>query len=339
MAREISLAIVGATGAVGQEMLKVLEERNFPIKQLICLADPREAGTRIPFRGKEYVVEAASPGAFEKADIALFAVGTDVSKALAPIAVAANCLVIDNSYAFRLEEGVPLVVPEVNPEDIAMHRGIIANPNCSTIIMVVAINPLHKAAGIRRVLVSTYQAVSGAGKAGLDELDQHIQAAIKGEEPECNVFQYPIAFNVIPHIDSFVEEDYTREEMKMVWETRKIMHAPDMKIAATTVRVPVYRSHSEAIYIETEAMISPDKARELLREAPGIVVQDDPAENSYPMPLYSSDKDEVFVGRIRRDISTENGLVIWVAADQIRKGAATNAIQIAEIVVEKELFL
>lgn len=339
MAREISLAIVGATGAVGQEMRKVLEERNFPIKELICLADPREAGTRIQYRGKECIVEAASAEAFEKADMALFAVGTDVSKALAPVAVAANCLVIDNSYAFRLEEGVPLVVPEVNPEDIALHRGIIANPNCSTIIMVVALNPLHKAAGIKRVLASTYQAVSGAGKAGLDELDQHIEAALKSQEAVCNVFQHPIAFNVIPHIDVFVEDDYTREEMKMVWETRKIMHAPEMRIAATTVRVPVYRSHSEALYIETETELTPEAAREILRAAPGVVVQDDVAGNLYPMPLYSSERDEVFVGRIRRDISTDKGLALWVAADQIRKGAATNAIQIAEIVVEKNLFL
>lgn len=338
MAVGIRLAVVGATGAVGQEMLKILEERNFPVSELICLADPREAGTRVVFKGEEHIVAGATAEAFQQADIALFAVGTEVSQILAPQAAAQNCVVIDNSYAFRLEEGVPLVVPEVNAEDIALHRGIIANPNCSTIIMVVAINPLHQAAVIRRVLVSTYQAVSGAGKAGLDELDQHVQASISGQDPQLNVFAHPIAFNLIPHIDVFVEEGYTREEMKMVWETRKIMHAPEMPIAATAVRVPVYRSHSESIYIETEKELTPEQARAILANAPGVIVQDNPSQNLYPMPLYTSNQDEVFVGRVRRDISCQNGLALWVAADQIRKGAATNAIQIAEIVVEKNLY-
>lgn len=338
MAVGIRLAVVGATGAVGQEMLKVLEERNFPVSELICLADPREAGTRIIFKGEEHIVAGAAAEAFRQADIALFAVGTEVSQILAPQAAAQNCVVIDNSYAFRLEEGVPLVVPEVNPDDIALHKGIIANPNCSTIIMVVAIHPLHQAAVIRRVLVSTYQAVSGAGKAGLDELDQHVQASISGMDPQLNVFAHPIAFNLIPHIDVFVEDGYTREEMKMVWETRKIMHAPEMQVAATAVRVPVYRSHSESIYIETEKELTPEQARAILANAPGVIVQDNPSQNLYPMPLYTSNKDEVFVGRVRRDISCKNGLALWVAADQIRKGAATNAIQIAEIVVEKNLY-
>jgi aspartate-semialdehyde dehydrogenase len=338
MAVGIKLAIVGATGAVGQEMLKVLEERNFPVRELICLADPREAGSRLKFKGEEYTVAGASPEAFKRADIALLAVGSDVSKMMAPGIVAQNCVVIDNSYAFRMDPEVPLVVPEVNGDDIAMHKGIIANPNCSTIIMVVAINPLHKAAVIKRILVSTYQAVSGAGKAGLDELDQHIQAAMQGIDPELNVFVHPIAFNVIPHIDVFEDNAYTREEMKMVLETQKIMHAPELRIAATAVRIPVYRSHSESIYIETEKTLSPDEARQILAAAPGVVVQDSPEQNIYPMPLFSSDRDEVFVGRIRRDLSCENGLALWVAADQIRKGAATNAIQIAEIVAEKNLY-
>jgi aspartate-semialdehyde dehydrogenase len=338
VAEGIKLAVVGATGAVGQEMLQIMAERRLKIKELLCLADPREAGTKIKFAGEEFTVQAASNDAFEWADVAMFAAGTEVSKHLIPQAVENNCVAIDNSYAFRLDDNVPLVVPEVNPEDLDWHKGIIANPNCSTIIMVVAINPIHQAVGLKRVVVSTYQAVSGAGKAGLDELDQHTKAHINGTEPVLEVFQHPIAFNLIPHIDVFVEEDYTREEMKMVWETRKIMHAPELKIAATAVRVPVYRSHSEAINLETEKPLSVARAREILSDAPGIVVQDDPHNNEYPMPLYSSYKDEVFVGRIRRDISTDNGLVIWVAADQIRKGAATNSVQIAELVIEKNLY-
>ncbi len=338
MAEGVKLAIVGATGAVGQEMLKVLEERRLKIKELLCLADPREAGTIVKFAGEELTVRATDDKAFKWADVALFAVGTDVSRQLIPQAVASDCVAIDNSYAFRLEKDVPLVVPEVNPEDVKWHKGIIANPNCSTIIMVVAINPIHQAAGLKRVIVSTYQAVSGAGKAGLEELDQHINAHINGLEPKMEVFQHPIAFNLIPHIDVFVDENYTREEMKMVWETQKIMHAPQLRIAATAVRVPVYRSHSEAINLETEKPLSVAEAREILSRAPGVVIQDDPQNNSYPMPLYSSNRDEVFVGRIRRDISTDNGLVIWVAADQIRKGAATNAIQIAQLIIDQNLY-
>jgi aspartate-semialdehyde dehydrogenase len=338
VAEGIRLAIVGATGAVGQEMLKVLEERKFNIKEILCLADPREAGTKIKFKGEAITVRKALPEAFAQSDIALFAVNTEISQQLAPMAAANNCVVIDNSYAFRMEDGVPLVVPEVNPGDIAAHRGIIANPNCSTIIMVVAINPIHLAAGLKRVVVSTYQAVSGAGKAGIDELENSTRAYLDQRPIKPVVFQHPIAFNLIPHIDVFGDDNYTREEMKMVWETRKIMHAPDLKIAPTAVRVPVFRSHSESINLETEKFLSVERVREILSAAPGVVVQDDPANNLYPMPLYASDKDEVFVGRIRRDMSVENGLAIWVAADQIRKGAATNAIQIAEIVAAKNLY-
>jgi aspartate-semialdehyde dehydrogenase len=334
----IRLAVVGATGAVGQEMLKVLAERDFKIKELICLADPREAGTKVKYKGEDFVVRGAEPAAFKDADVALFAVGTEVSKILAPEAVKNNCVVIDNSYAFRLEEGVPLVVPEVNADDIGQHKGIIANPNCSTIIMVVAINPIHRAAGLTRVVVSTYQAVSGAGKAGIDELRNHAENYLKGEEMTPQVFQHPIAFNLIPHIDEFLEGNYTREEMKMVWETRKIMHCPELAIAATTVRVPVFRSHSESINLETEKEITVEEVKHILSSAPGVVVQDDPKQKLYPMPLYSSDTDEVYVGRIRKDISAERGIVLWVAADQIRKGAATNAVQKASIVVEKNLY-
>ena len=329
VAEGIKLAIVGATGAVGQEMLQIMEQRKLKIKELLCLADPREAGSKVNFAGEELTVQAASNDVFKWADVAMFAVGTDISKQLIPQAVANDCVAIDNSYAFRLDDNVPLVVPEVNPEDVVWHKGIIANPNCSTIIMVV---------GLKRVVVSTYQAVSGAGKAGLDELDQHVKAHIDGSEPVLEVFQHPIAFNLIPHIDVFVEEDYTREEMKMVWETRKIMHAPELKIAATAARVPIYRSHSESINLETQEPLSAARAREILSQAPGIVVQDDPHNNQYPMPFFTSNRDEVFVGRIRRDISTDNGLAIWVAADQIRKGAATNTVQIAELVIEKNLY-
>jgi aspartate-semialdehyde dehydrogenase len=335
MAEGIKLAVVGATGAVGQEMFKVLEQRNFPVDKIIALATSAKAGMVLKFRGEPVVVQASSPEAFAEADVALFAVDGPVSRALAPIAQANHCVVIDNSSAYRLDPEVPLVVPEVNPEDLAWHKGIIANPNCSTIIMVVAINPIHKAVGIERVIVSTYQAVSGAGVLGIEELSRSAQEYFTGHEGAPVVFKYPIAFNLIPHIDVFTDEDYTKEEMKMVYETRKIMHIPDMKIVATTVRVPVFRSHSESINLDLKAPFSPDAARELLKTAPGVVLQDDPANNIYPMPRLTSDTDEVYVGRIRRDISTNQGLALWVVADQIRKGAATNCIQIAELLLQK----
>lgn len=338
MADGLKIAIVGATGAVGQEMLKILDQRDFPVKELICLAAPEEAGTKLSFKGETLTVEATSAQAFKKADVALFAVASEISQKLAPLATENNCVVIDNSYAFRLVDGVPLVVPEVNAEDLNNHKGIIANPNCSTTIMVMAINPIHQAVGIKRVIVSTYQAVSGAGKAGLDELLEHTNNYLNGQDSTPQVFQYPIAFNLIPQIDVFVENDYTKEEMKMVWETRKIMHLPDLKVAPTTVRVPIFRSHSESINIETEKPITPSEAKKVLSQAPGIIVKDDPANKIYPMPLYSSDTDEVYVGRIRKDISTENGLAMWVVSDQIRKGAATNAIQIAEMLLKKNLY-
>lgn len=338
MGAGIRLAVVGATGAVGQEMLKVLEERSFAVKEIICLADPSEAGSKLKFNGETITVQSAGPEHFKNSDLALFAVGNDISKQLAGIAVENNCVVIDNSYAFRLQDDVPLVVPEVNPEDIDWHKGIIANPNCSTIIMVVAINPIYKAFGLKRVVVSTYQAVSGAGKAGLEELEKHSRDFLAGREISPQVFQHPISFNLIPHIDIFVDDNYTREEMKMVWETRKIMHAPDLKIAPTSVRVPVFRSHSESINLETEKPVSPEDARSILEQAPGIIIQDDPANQVYPMPLFSSNTDEVYVGRIRRDLSVDNGLALWVSADQIRKGAATNAIQIAELLVAKNQY-
>lgn len=338
MSQGIKLAIVGATGAVGQEMMQILEERNLPIEELICLAAPSEVGTKLSFKGDTITVKSANEEAFKAADIALFAVETDISKMLAPMAKKHNCVVIDNSNAFRLSDEVPLVVPEVNAEDIKEHKGIIASPNCSTIIMVVAINPIYQKFGLKRVIVSTYQAVSGAGKAGFEELDQHIKAHFAGEKAIPQVFQYPIAFNLIPHIDVFVEDNYTKEEMKMVYETRKIMHAPQLKIGATAVRVPVYRSHSESITLDLEKPATVAEVRQVLENAPGLIVQDDVDNKIYPMPLYTSNTDEVYVGRIRPDISGDNSIALWVAADQIRKGAATNTIQIAEVVVDKNLY-
>ncbi len=334
--KKYNVAIVGATGVVGQEFLKILKEKDFPIGELKLLASQRSEGKKIEFKGQEYIVEAASPESFRGVQIALFA-GGSISKDLAPEAVKQGALVVDNSSAFRMDPTVPLVVPEVNPDDVKDHQGIIANPNCSTIIMVVALKPLYDEAGIKRIVVSTYQAVSGAGKEAIDELELQVRQSINGEEIKPQVFPHQIAYNLIPHIDVFVEQDYTKEEMKMVNETRKMFHNDQIGIAATTVRVPVFRSHSESINIETERKLTAVRAREILAQAPGVIVLDNPAAREYPMPLYTSDRDEVFVGRIREDISLANGLNLWIAADQLRKGAATNAVQIAELVVAKGL--
>ncbi|MDR3230662.1 MAG: aspartate-semialdehyde dehydrogenase [Synergistaceae bacterium] len=329
-----NVAVFGATGAVGVEMLKILEERNFPVENLRLLASRGERTVR--WRGGDYAVEAIGPAGFEGVDVALFAVEGDVSREWAPVAVKSGAVVIDNSSAFRMAPEVPLVVPEVNPEDIATHRGIIANPNCSTIIAVVALDPLHRAAGIRRLIASTYQAVSGAGRQGVEELEKQTRAYAEGNiNPEVSAFQYQIAFNLIPHIDAFAEGDYTKEELKMRNESRKILHCPDLRVSATCVRVPVMRSHSEALTIETERPLSPDEARALLSDAKGVKLVDAPAEKAYPMPLFASDQDLIHVGRVRRDESAEDpsrALTLWVCGDQIRKGAATNAVQIAEIV-------
>lgn len=341
--RKYSVAILGATGAVGQEFLRLMEERNFPFGELKMLASKRSAGKKITFMGKEYTVEEAADDSFKGVEIALFA-GGSASKTFAPAAVKHGAVVIDNSSAFRMDPNVPLIVPEVNPEAIKEHKGIIANPNCSTIIMLMALKPLHDYAKIKRCVVSTYQAVSGAGKEGLEELEAQVNAIVKGEEVQCNIFpgasqpkHYQIAFNLLPHIDVFVEDDYTKEEMKMVHETHKILNDYTIGISPTTVRVPVYRSHSESINLEFEKEISAEKARELLAAFPGVIVEDNPAEQIYPMPLYTSDKDEVFVGRIRPDKSVANGLNLWVVGDQIRKGAALNALQIAEYMIAHEL--
>jgi len=331
-----NVAIVGATGAVGNELMKVLAERDFPINELKLLASARSEGKVLQYRGEDIVVHETTPDQFDNVDIVLFA-GGSISKELAPEAVKRGAVCIDNSSTFRYDPEVPLVVPEVNPEDVEWHKGIIANPNCSTIQMVVALKPLHDAYGLKRVVVSTYQACSGAGKEGMDELEQQTKDLLAGNDLTISKFAHQIAFNLIPHIDVFQDNDYTKEEMKMTWETQKMLHSEDIKVSATAVRVPIMRSHSEAVSIECEKPIDAAEAREILRNAPGIIIQDDIANNVYPMPFMSSDTDEVYVGRIRKDISCDNGLCMFVVADQIRKGAATNAVQIAQLLVEKGL--
>ncbi|KJS11125.1 MAG: aspartate-semialdehyde dehydrogenase [Peptococcaceae bacterium BRH_c8a] len=330
---QYKVVIVGASGAVGQEILNVMEEKNFPVGELKLCATSRSAGKEMFFKGQSYTVEETTPASFDGMDIALFAGGA-ASQEFGPLAAEKGVVVIDNSSHFRLDPAVPLVVPEVNPEDVKMHQGIIANPNCSTIIMVVPLKAIYDAAGVKRVVVSTYQAVSGAGAEGIDELTEHARAALDGREVVPVKFQYQIAFNLIPHIDVFQEMDYTKEEWKMVKETRKIMHDDNLAITATTVRVPVYRSHAESINVETERKITAGQAREVLGQFPGVIVEDDPVNKKYPMPLFTSGRDEVFVGRVREDNTLANGLNMWVVSDQLRKGAATNAVQIAELVIK-----
>lgn len=328
-----NVVVVGAPGAVGQEILKVLEERNFPVGKLRLCATARSAGKEMVFRGESYIVEETTPDSFNDMDIALFAGGA-ASKEFGPAAVERGAVVIDNSSNFRMDPSVPLVVPEVNPEDVRWHKGIIANPNCSTIQMVVALKPIHDAAKIKRVVVATYQAVSGAGKEAIDELTEQTRAVLEGKEYQPKIFPYQVAFNLIPHIDVFLDMDYTKEEWKMVKETQKILHDDSVAVTATTVRVPVYRSHSEAVNIETGEKLTAEEARRIFEKAPGIIVIDEPEEKEYPMPLLTLYRDEVFVGRIREDNSIAKGLNIWVVADQLRKGAATNAVQIAELLIE-----
>ena len=334
--KKYNVAIVGATGAVGQELIKIMEERKFPYKNIKLLASERSAGSEISFCGSKYTVEETTEHSFAGIDLALFA-GGPASKAFGRLAQKKGAVVIDNSSTFRLDEDVPLVVPEVNSHALKEHNGLIANPNCSTIIMAVALYPLYKFSKIKRIIVSTYQAVSGAGKEGLEELELQNNQILRGEKTAPKTFPYQIATNLIPHIDVWVEENYTKEEMKMVFETQKILNDYDIGITATTVRVPVYRSHSESIYIETEEPITPETARELLTKSKGVIVQDDPLKNLYPMPLFTSDTDEVYIGRIRKDLYSKNGLNLWVVSDQIRKGAATNTVQIAEELLKNNL--
>ncbi|KYZ77121.1 aspartate-semialdehyde dehydrogenase [Anaerosporomusa subterranea] len=338
-----NVAILGATGAVGQEFLKLIAERNFPFNNLKLLASERSAGKQIEVLGKTYTVEEATPDSFNGIDIALFAGGA-ASKTLAPEAVRRGAIVIDNSSAFRMDPDVPLVVPEVNPEALHSHKGIIANPNCSTIIMVMALKPIHDRAKIKRIVVSTYQAVSGAGKEAIDELTEQVTDILAGRPVQANILpsaslpkHYQIAFNLLPQIDVFLEDGYTKEEMKMVHETHKILNDYSIGITATTIRVPVYRSHSESVNIELASDLSVDETKELLAGFQGVSILDNPAEMEYPMPLFCSDKDDVYVGRIRKDTSVPYGLNLWVVGDQIRKGAALNALQIAEYMIAHQL--
>jgi aspartate-semialdehyde dehydrogenase len=339
MSRGYKVAVAGATGAVGQQMVACLEERQFPVAELKPLASERSIGKSVTFRGQEIPVEVLTPESFAGIEIALFSAGGGISKEYAPLAAAAGAVVIDNSSAWRMDPEVPLVVPEVNPQDIGQYkkRGIIANPNCSTIQMVVALKPLHDAARIKRVVVSTYQAVSGTGQKAVEELAAQVRALFNNQDIVKKVYPHRIAFNVFPHIDVFLENGYTKEEMKMVNETKKIMGDDSIEVTATTVRVPVFYGHSEAVNLETERKLTVAEARKLLAAAPGVKVVDNPGKNEYPMPLDAAGQDLTLVGRIREDFTIPNGLNFWVVADNIRKGAATNAVQIAEILIRDYL--
>ena len=329
-----TVAVLGATGAVGRDMLKILEERNFPVGKLVPLASARSAGKTVPFRGEEVTIQEARDEAFEGVDIVLGAAENDIAKKFAPAIVKAGAVFVDNSSAFRLDPNVPLIVPEINQEDVKNHHGIISNPNCSTIITVTAVNALNALSPIRTMTASTYQAVSGAGAGGPIELMNEVEALSKGETYEPKVFSHQIAFNLIPQIGSEQFEGYTSEEMKMQNEGRKIMHLPDLKVSCTCVRVPVVRSHSISVSLHFDRPISVREARETISKAPGCRLVDDLAKKEYPMPLDTSNQDIVFVGRIRPDLTDPNGLCLWCCGDQVRKGAATNAVQIAELLVK-----
>ncbi len=337
--KQFNVAVVGATGAVGNEMVETLEHRKFPVKNLRLLASERSLGVALDYKGQEIPVEVLNKDSFKGVDIGLFSAGGSVSEKYAPIAAAAGCVVIDNTNAWRMDPDVPLVVPEVNAHAIARYKktGIIANPNCSTIQMVVVLKPLHDAATITRVVVSTYQAVSGTGKKAIAELESQVRALFNHQPIEAKVYAHQIAFNCLPHIDVFLENGYTKEEMKMVNETKKIMEDDSIQVTATTVRVPVFFGHSESVNVEFKKELTPEKARQLLKKAPGVTVVDNPAKNQYPLAIYAAGKDDTFVGRIRKDESVKYGLNLWVVADNIRKGAALNAVQIAEILGEKYL--
>lgn len=337
--KKYNVAVAGATGAVGNEMVKVLEERNFPVENLTLLASSRSVGKTMSFHGKNVTVQELKEDSFKGIDIGLFSPGGSVSLKFAPIAAASGCVVIDNTSAFRMDPDVPLVVPEVNEHAIAGYKkkGIISNPNCSTIQMVVALKPLHDVAKIKRVVVSTYQAVSGTGQKAIKELEAQVLAIYNQKTIEKKVYPHQIAFNVLPHIDSFLDTGYTKEEMKMVNETKKIMEDDSIAVTATTVRVPVFYGHSESVNIEFEREMTPDMARKLLRKAPGVKLVDDPSKNKYPLALDAAGKDDTFVGRIRVDDTVKYGLNMWVVSDNIRKGAALNAVQIAESLIAKFL--
>ena len=331
------IAVVGATGAVGREMLKTLEMRGFSVNTIKALASSRSAGTKVTYGDEDILVEELTEKSFDGINIAIFSAGGATSEKFAPYAVASGCVVIDNSSAWRMDERCPLVIPEVNEHALKVHNGIIANPNCSTIQMLVALKPLHDVSPIKRVIVSTYQAVSGTGQKGVEELESQVRQLFNGMEPDVNVYPHRIAFNCLPHIDDFLGNDYTKEEMKMVRETNKIMEDDSIKVSATCVRVPVFYSHSESINIETEKKITAKEARVILAQAPGIEVLDNPQELIYPLAIDATSEDAVFVGRIREDETIDNGLNMWVVSDNVRKGAALNAVQIAESLIEQNL--
>jgi len=335
MKDKYSVAVVGATGAVGNEMVSILEERNFPVGELRLLASERSEGKIIAFKGKNVKVNRLTKDSFKGINIALFSAGASRSLEFAPAAVKSGAVVVDNSSAFRMESDVPLVVPEVNSHAVKKHKGIIANPNCSTIQMVVALKPIHDAVKIKRIVVSTYQAVSGTGKKAIHELEQQTRDIFGLKEITVSVYPHQIAFNCIPQIDVFLDNGYTKEEMKMVNETKKIMEDDSIRVTATTVRVPVFSSHSESVNIETDKKITADEVKALLTKAPGVEVLDDPKNSLYPLAVRSAGKDEVFVGRIREDESIDKGINMWIVSDNLRKGAALNAVQIAEILIKK----
>lgn len=336
MAEGYRVAIVGATGAVGTELIELLEQRNFPVSELTLLASPRSAGKTLMFRGKDITIQALSDRAFDDIDIVLASAGASISREWAPKAAAAGAVVIDNSSAFRMDPQTPLVVPEVNPQAAAQHRGIIANPNCTTILMAIALWPLHQVQPIQRIVVATYQSASGAGAIAMEEVKQQAAAILAGQEPPTEAFPYPLAFNLFPHNSPLNDAGYCQEEMKMVNETRKIFGEPDLRVTATCIRVPVLRAHSEAINLEFAQPFPPQKAKALLTEAPGVTVVEDWQANYFPMPTDASGQDNVLVGRIRQDLSHPAGLELWLCGDQIRKGAALNAVQIAELLVQKQ---
>jgi aspartate-semialdehyde dehydrogenase len=330
MNRNPHVAVVGATGAVGIEMIKTLEKRNFPVGELTLLASARSVGKKLKFKGTEITVKELTKDAFSGIDIALFSAGAGISKEYAPSAAKAGCVVIDNSSAFRMDDKVPLVIPEINAADVKWHNGIIANPNCTTAVTLMALYPLHQAFFVKRILAASYQAVSGTGAKAIEELKRQVEQVVKGQPVTREVYPHQIAFNVLPHVDSFLADGYTKEEMKMQNEGRKIMHHPSFRASVTCVRVPVYRAHSVAVNAEFEKPITPEAAREVLKKAPGLQVIDEPARNDYPLPLYMAEQYDCAVGRIRRDCALDNGLAFWVSGDQLLKGAALNAVQIAE---------
>ena len=331
MKKEYHIAVVGATGAVGAELLRVLERRNFPVSNLRALASARSAGKEVQFSNKPIMVEELGENSFDSIDIAFFSAGGETSRKFVPIARKGGAVVIDNSSVFRMDSDVPLVIPEINGQDVKEHRGLIANPNCTTAVALMAIYPLHRAFGIRRVFAASYQAVSGSGARAIAELKNQVEAAAQDRQSPPQVYPHPIAFNVLPHVDVFLESGYTKEEMKMQNEGRKIMHLPEFRASVTCVRVPVYRAHSVAVSAEFEKKVSVEQAREVLAKAPGLELVDEPPMNRYPMPLNVAGKDNCEVGRVRLDCALENGLAFWVSGDQLLKGAALNAVQIAEL--------